>query len=165
MGCPMRRAVVFGTAMFASLVACAVPVRAIGVVTNEGPRTVITSNEGRSRSLALKGPHVAMRYLDGHEVDLEGLWRGGAINVDRWRVSQGLHGLPAWVGELRRTPNGLVLHVLADDVSIPVDEDSADILDPFVGRMVLIEGFLEVSVGLRVMFYRPLFDEAGVASP
>jgi hypothetical protein len=151
---------VFGIALCVVWSACAVPVRAIGVVATVKDLTEITSTEGNHKPLALKGREVAMRYLDGHEVDLVGTWTGGAIVVSRWHVTQGLHGLPAWVGEVRRTPDGLALFVWVDGVTLPIERENQDLLEPFLDRPVLVEGYLEASVGLRVVYFRPLFDEA-----
>jgi len=141
---------------------CAVAVRAVGRVAPVGDAMVITSSEGTSRPLELSGVAEPMRYLDGHTVTVEGVLHKQAIQVRRWHVIEGLNGLSVWVGRLVSTPDGLGLVELDSDAVFQLDADVAPDLEPWIGQTVLVEGLIEGALGIRVMFYRPLFDEAGL---
>jgi hypothetical protein len=121
---------------------------------------VITSSTGVVRPLALEPGSGPLAYLDGHLVKLEGTWRRGHIEVGDWRVMEGLHGLPVWVGVVRAGPR-LSLFVPDSGVTYNLDQDASSELAGWVGRTVLVEGYVEGGVGIRVMYYRPLFAEGG----
>lgn len=142
---------------------CAVAVRAVGRVAPVGDTMVITSSEGTSRPLELTGVAEPMRYLDGHTVTVDGVLHKQAIQVRRWHVIEGLNGLSVWVGRLVSTPNGIGIVELDSDAVFQLDADVAPDLEPWIGQTVLVEGLIEGALGIRVMFYRPLFDEAGLA--
>ena len=151
--------------LFASIfmaAGCAVAVRAVGRVAPVGDTMVITSSEGTSRPLELTGVAEPMRYLDGHTVTVEGVLHKQAIQVRRWHVIEGLNGLSVWVGRLVSTPDGLGLVELDSDAVFQLDADVAPDLEPWIGQTVLVEGLIEGALGIRVMFYRPMFDEAGL---
>lgn len=139
---------------------CAIPVRAIGVVRPAGEVMVVTGMGGESRELLLEGDADPMRWLDGHTVELEGRTKGRAIRVERWHVTEGLNGLPVWVGRLVSRPGGLALTELDSGATFALDDDVSEQLADWVGRVVLVEGYIESSLGIHVMFFRPLFDEA-----
>jgi hypothetical protein len=140
--------------------ACAIPVRAIGVVRPAGEAAVITSTEGFTRPLMLEGDAAPIRWLDGHVVEVEGVTRRGAIRVQRWHVTEGLHGLSVWVGTLVARPNGLSLIEIDGGAEFQLDPEASEDLQAWVGQVVLLEGLIQGTLGVKVMFYRPLFDEA-----
>ncbi|HMV69065.1 MAG TPA: hypothetical protein PKA64_19620 [Myxococcota bacterium] len=145
--------------------ACAVPVRAIGVIRPTAEGATVTSTEGRSRELILDGDAEPMRWLNGHTAEVEGRTHGRAIRVDRWHVTEGLNGLPVWVGRLAARPGGLMLVELDGGAAFGLDDDASEQLAPWIGRIVLVEGYVESTLGIHVMFFRPLFDEGGAAGP
>ena len=145
------------------LASCVVPVRAIGVVrpglASAPDQMTITSTEGRSRPLVLQGESAAMRFLDGHEVELEGTFRRGAIHVERWQVTEGINGLPVWVGEVRAVAGGHALYDRRADTLFALDRSGGEALADFVGREVLVEGYIAGTMTVHVVYFRPLFDE------
>lgn len=128
---------------------------------------VIEAGTGASRRLILTPESEEMRWLDGHVVEVEGRSRPGAIRVERWAVTEGRNGLPAWVGEIVQLDGRLGLLVETSAVTYVLDEPSSEDLAAFVGRPMLIEGWIDVNEGIHVGFFRPLFDEAaeGMVTP
>jgi hypothetical protein len=128
--------------------ACSLPVRASGIVRPVEGNLVIEAGTGASR------------WLDGHIVEVEGRSRPGAIRVDRWTITEGRNGLPAWVGEIVQLDGRLGLLVTSSAVTYVLDEPSSEDLAAFVGRPMLIEGWIDVNEGIHVGFFRALFDES-----
>jgi hypothetical protein len=155
------RNVAVGSAAWFS-VGCAIPVRAIGVVQPAGEVMTVTSTEGHSRELLLEGEAEPMRWLNGHTVEIEGRTRGPAIRVERWHVTEGLNGLPVWVGRLEARPGGLMLVELDGGAAFALDDDVSEQLADWTGRTVLVEGYIESTLGIHVVYFRPLFDESQV---
>lgn len=138
---------------------CAIPVRAQGVVRPVDGEVMIAGGSGKARPLHLTGRATPLQYLDGHVVELEGRLRRGAIDVERWQVTEGLHGLPVWVGEVVEVGGRLGLFMPEAGATTPIDPENAPELTPFVGRLLLVEGWFDTSVGVHVAFFRPLYDE------
>ncbi len=140
--------------------ACSLPVRASGIVRPVEGNLVIEAGTGASRRLILTPESATMRWLDGHIVEVEGRSRPGAIRVDRWSITEGRNGLPAWVGEIVQLDGRLGLLVTSSAVTYVLDEPSSEDLAAFVGRPMLIEGWIDVNEGIHVGFFRALFDES-----
>jgi hypothetical protein len=164
-GAPVKHHSLLGLLLASFLSSCAIPVHGIGTITTSGLKTMITSIEGRERTLKLDGANASMHYLNGHEVEFDGIWRGSSIDIGSWRVNQGINGLPAWVGEVRVVQGHVVMYVFADGIYVAFDEESEEVLEPHLGHIVLVEGYMQNNVGLRVVYYRPLYDEHGTSTP
>ncbi len=119
----------------------------------------IRSSEGKTRVLELEGSSRPIRYLNGHLVELEGRLHRGAIAVEEWRVVEGLHGLSVWVGQLEERQGGLAIADLDSGATYSLDPGVTLDLKPWVGQVLLVEGYVESTLGIHVMYYRPLFDE------
>jgi hypothetical protein len=126
---------------------------------------MITSSEGRSRDLVLQKGSEAMRFLDGHEVELEGTFRRGSIHVEQWQVTEGINGLPVWVGELRAVRDGYGLYDRRAATMFALDRSGGEEMSPYLGRQVLVEGYIAGTMTIKVVYFRPLFDEAELVQP
>ena len=116
---------------------------------------------GATRRLILTPASQGLRFLDGHIVEVEGRSKPGAIRVDGWSVTEGRNGLPAWVGEIVQLDGRLGLLMAEAGVTYALDLPSSEDLAAYVGRELLVEGWIDVANGLHVSFYRPLYDEGG----
>ena len=135
------------------------PIRVAGLVVPRDGHVVIVTGEGVESRLVLEGDAEHLAWLDGHTVRLEGVRVGARVRVGDWRVESGLNGFPAWAGVLTRTRDGLGIHDVHSDVVFALDEDVTEQLAGWVGRWVLVEGYNEGVLGIRVVAFRPLFDE------
>lgn len=146
-------------------VGCAVPVRAVGLVSMVDGELHLTASSGSSRRLVAAPGDALMPYLDGLTVEVEGRSAPKSIRVDQWRVSRGRNGLSAWVGTLEAVQDGVVLRERGSGLPLRIDDDTADLLRPWLGRPVMIEGAVDGAFGVKVMFYRPLFPDDGSEVP
>jgi hypothetical protein len=146
--------------LFLSIACLGCSTHATGIVSPvpEGG-TALQTIGGETLRLRLGRDSAPLAYLDGHEVEIEGVRSGRAVRVRDWRITGGLHGLQVWVGPV---------DILGIQVGIAdrntgsyfvLDEASWDVLAPFAGDTVLVEGWVEGAHRLRVVYYRVLAAE------
>ena len=140
------------------LLATGCATHAIGLIEPEGP-TLVTQ-EGKEYRLVLGPDSRPIAALDGHTVEIDGLRSGRRLRVTDWSVLEGVHGLPTWVGVLERHGGNLGLLDRNSDAYYLVAPEAIDVLTPFVGQVVLLEGFVEGAHVVRVVYYRPLVEDA-----
>jgi hypothetical protein len=145
--------VVLATALMSG---CATHV--IGVVEPTDPGTMLTTSTGQHYRLALGREASPMRWLDGHMAEVSGPRVGRRIQVKEWKVIEGLHGLPVWVGVLEARGVQIGLHDRNSGAYYFVDQDAVDTLWPFLGEPVLLEGYVEGAHRVRVVYFRVLAD-------
>ena len=100
----------------------------------------ITGTNGRVREVRAVGPAAPLAKAEGLLVTLEGTWRRGAIDVDTWRIEEGPHGMPAYVGRAQWQGDDLVLRRLDESETIVLWGEISDVLEEETGRLVLVEG-------------------------
>jgi hypothetical protein len=144
-------------ALFALTFGCAVHV--IGLVHPEDGTTVLETLEGERYVLAATGDARPLGYLNGHEAEIRGTRLLGAVRIRSWKVTDGLHGMPTWVGVLQTHGMMLGLQDQNSGAFYLVDPDAARELLPYVGLPVLIEGYVEGAHRVRVIYYRILAGE------
>jgi hypothetical protein len=150
---------VAGIALAAGLGGCAIQATGVVAPLADGSGTGFLTSEGERLRLRL-GPDAApLAYLDGHEVALEGSRIGTGVRVSDWKVVGGLHGLQVWVGPLDVV--GLQIGIADRNTGsyFYLDEASWDVLSPFDGATLLVEGWVEGAHRLRVVYYRVLAPE------
>lgn len=141
---------------FVLLCACAAHVRGVVTQVDTGPR--LMEPEGRLRELRPVAPIAAeIRYLNGEEVLVHGTGLGRKINVERWELLAGTHGLQAFVGDLGASARGFGVNDRTSQAFYTIDEAAVDDLIAWTGRPVIIEGYVEGAQAIRVVYYRPLF--------
>ncbi len=126
--------------------------------------SVLSEWDGDARGLVLSGDALWLAALDGHTAEIWGRRAGPHVVVTAFRVHDGLHGLPTWIGPL--TMRGVQLGVEDHNTGqwFPLHEDANEQLAPYQGAPVLIEGYQEPDERVRVMYWRPLDPKSG-ASP
>lgn len=138
------------------LVGCATHVT--GLVSPIDGRPTLTESDGRSVRLVLSAASSPLGYLDGHLTEVWGRRGLGRLVVEDWKVREGLHGLPAYVGELNAQGIQLGLEDRNSGAYFLIDELASEDLAPFVGRTVLVEGYVEGAHRVRVLYWRVLGD-------
>lgn len=126
-----------------------------GLVRVEGDVVTLAASSGRTRALRLDGDEVVLRAAEGLLVEVEGTLRRGDIDVDRWTIVEGPHGLAAFVGRLRADGSGLWLDRGAGDAALRLDDSLAPAPDA-VGRLVLVEGAVDGPYAVRALAWRVL---------
>jgi hypothetical protein len=148
--------------VLAAQVGCAVTARAVGRVVQVDGQPWLETSQGDRARLQWRASHASaegLRYLDGHLVEVEGRGTKRAIDVSRWTLVEGLHGISAWAGVLIADGPRLLLEDAGNGVTVALDRQAAGELLPFVGRPVLIEGYVEGTMGVKVLYWRALFPE------
>lgn len=136
------------------LSACAV--RHTGFVFGTGDAAEIRTLDGVGYPLVLKGDSEPLGYLDGHTAQVDGMRIFRAVHVRDWRVHDGLHGLPTWVGPVVVHEASLGIQDRNSGVFYFVDPASARGLERHMGKTVLIEGWVEDAQTVTVAYFRVL---------
>ena len=91
--------------------------------------------------------------LGGHSVVVDG--RGGAqrVRVEHWRVLEGPHALPVWIGVLQLRGGELGLFDRNSDIFYYLEKESSKHLYSSIGRWAVVEGFVDGPHTVRVMYY------------
>jgi len=99
-----------------------------------------------------------IEFARGLLLDVTGKRGIGGLRVSGWWVAEGAHGLQAWWGLLQRGDDGrLALLDARSGEPLALQTEATDALTPWIGRPVLLEGYLEDTRAAVVVYYRPLF--------
>lgn len=141
-------------ALSQALTGCAVTMT--GLVVERGAGVALQEPDGHELRLVVTGESLPMRNLEGHLARVEGRRAFGTLTVTDWQVLEGLHGLQAWVGELRW--HGAQLGVLDRNSGgfYLLDESANEALAPLVDGVVLVEGYVVGPNRVKVVAYRDL---------
>jgi hypothetical protein len=150
----VRRAAVLVLAFGGS--ACAT--HQTGLVHPAAEGADLETMEGERYHLILVREATELAWLDGHVLEVWGRRIAHAITVTDWRVSEGLHGMPAWHGLLDERGVQVGLLDRSSGAYYLVDDLAADTLRPYVGLPVLVEGYIEGSHRIRVLYFRVLAE-------
>ena len=130
----------------------------VGLVDTSGPSVALKSPDGSRERLLLTGEATALRYLGDHLVEIDGRKGLGRIEISSFRVIEGPHGLPVWVGPVQVL--GLKVSI-ADEASgmlVFVDSDAARAMSKLPGRWVAAEGYVDGPQQVVVLHWRELSD-------
>lgn len=119
-----------------------------------GPR-LETSTGGRLK-LVYGERDRALARLGGHIVVLEGHKMFRTLKVQSWTVPEGLHGMAAFIGTLERRGVQLGLTDRNSGAFYLLDEDSWQVLAPFEGEEILVEGYVAGPHVVKVMHHQVL---------
>lgn len=120
----------------------------------KGP--VITTSVGDSYRLSLDADSDPLRFLDGHFTEVDGLRTGKRVRVEEWRIIEGVHGMPVFVGKLSRQPPLLGMDDHTTGSYIRLDEKASKTLEEHVGDVVLVEGYIEGANLVKVVYFKVL---------
>ena len=114
--------------------------------------------DGTVHPLVLGPESEPLHYLEGHSTEVEGSQVFRKIHVRDWRVHDGLHGLPVWVGPLVSHSGELGIQDRNSGVFYYLDAASARTLDPYWGKVVLLEGWVQDARRVKVAYFRVLAE-------
>ena len=127
----------------AGLILAGCATHAIGIVAPADDGVHLSTVHGEDYRLVLDDEARPLGYLDGHTAEVEGAASFGRLRVQEWSVLEGLHGLPVWVGVLQWRQGDLGLQDRNTGAFYYIDPDNQEVLEPFVGTPVLLEGYVE----------------------
>ena len=122
---------------------------------------------GGATKLALSADEERLlRALEGHSVVVDGRGSARGVRVDRWRVLEGPHALPVWIGVLQLRGGQLGLFDRNSDIFYYLETESSKALYDDIGRWAVIEGFVDGPHTVRVMYHDvldPLTQDVSVS--
>ena len=122
----------------------------------DGRRVRLYIQDGRELSLVTGPDSSGLMYLDGSMVEVWGRKVVGGVVVNDWKVVSGPHGMATWIGTLELRGIQLGLMDRNSGAFYFFEEYSSAPLSDFVGREVMIEGYVEGPHLVRVLDYRVL---------
>lgn len=129
----------------------------VGLATPAPAGPQLMTSDGATWQLVVSGDATALGGLDGHTAEVWGRRGvGRVVVVTDWKVVEGLHGMPVFVGPTAAMGSQVVIEDHNTGGVYFVDEEGADVLWPFVGEWVLVEGYVEGAHRVRVVYYRVL---------
>ncbi len=146
-------------AAFFALSGCAYHGSGVVRPAAEGEGVELQQLDGTTLKLALPTGSEPLGYLDGHIVRVEGSRAGRTLTVRRWSLVEGLSGMPVYVGVVQRMGSGVGLVDRQTGEPLALDDRASATLAPWIGRVVLVEGYGTGPGQLTATAWRPL-DEA-----
>lgn len=129
----------------------------VGLVTPIPAGARLETMDGGVYQLVLTGQDGApLHYLDGHTADVYGTRVFHKVQVTDWKVIEGLHGMPAWIGVIEERGVQLGMLDRNSGAYYLLDRDAYDTLLPYVGQIVLVEGYVEGAQRVHVVYFRVL---------
>ncbi len=122
---------------------------------------VLTTSTGETLRLKIdptSGDDRLVAHLDGHLVAVEGRKLGRGITVREWSIVTGLHGMNVWIGRLVQQGGQLGLMDHNSGAFYVVERDAREELSAFIGRDVLLEGYVAGAHEVSVLHYE-VFDD------
>ena len=121
---------------------------------------------GDTRLLFADSEDRLLHSLSGHSVVVEGKVTAAGVRIGGWRVLEGPHALPVWIGVLQLRGGELGLFDRNSDVFYYLEKESSKHLYSSVGRWAVLEGYVDGPHTLRVMYYDvldPLAQDVSVS--
>ena len=150
-----------GAALLSVVQGCAF--HATGLLEPAGAGVRLLEVTGEPWRLVLLGPAEALGELDGLVVEVDGQRLFRTVRVAEWRVREGEHGMPAWVGPVQRMGAQIGIADRNTQQFFWLDENASRVLGEHVGETVLLEGYVDGPHRVRVLHYRVL--SAGSVAP
>lgn len=147
---------VLAVALLSASAGCAFHATGLARPTPGGPTLEVI--DGTTWRLVV-GPDAApLAALDGHTVTIDGQRVFGTVRVSDWRVDEGLHGMPVWVGPVQRMGAQIGVDDRNSGAFYWVDDAATRTLAAHVGEVVLLEGYVDGPHRVKVLYWRPLDD-------
>lgn len=127
-----------------------------GLVRLDEGAALLLEPQGKLTRLRLGQDSAPLQHLEGHLADVDGVRSPLGLWVVDWKVPQGLHGMEVWVGPLGELGVQVGVQDRNSGAWYELLPDSASLLRPYVGEVVLVEGYVEGPHQIRVLSYRVL---------
>jgi hypothetical protein len=144
-----------GLALLAS--GCAAHVKGLVRPLADGG-TLLETTEGDAYHLNLAGDAKQLGYLDGHLVEVWGKGSRSKLNVEGYHILRGVTGMTVFTGPLVMRSGELTIQDRYAQGFILLDDSSLADLLPYLGKPVLVEGYVEGAQRVKVVKWRVLAD-------
>lgn len=114
--------------------------------------------DGEQTPLRLRGDHRVLGFLDGETLELTGTRLMGRLRVREWRLIEGVSGIPAYIGTVERYGQQLVLREYNSGARVLLEPGVTAELGPFIGKPVMVEGYIDESSRLAVVHFQVLVE-------
>ncbi len=149
MGARRSAAVLF--AVLAGASGCAVHLVGIVEPTAQGP--VLETPRGEQHHLLLDAGSRPMAALDGHLVEVDGRKLPGGVRVEEWRIIEGPHGMTTWAGNVVAYGVQIGIEDRNSGALYFVDDLAARALQPHLGEIVAVEGYVDGPHRIQVLYW------------
>jgi len=102
------------------------------------------------------GDAAPLAHLEGYLVHVDGRRVFRTVRVEDWQVPEGVHGMTAWVGELRTLGVQLGIQDRNSGGFYLLDAEAEARLADDAGKVVLVEGYVIGPHRVKVMYARVL---------
>ena len=110
----------------------------------------------RLRLISIEADDVDLSALDGYLAAFEGQRVFRSLRVSDWAVREGIHGMTAWVGELRSMGARMGINDRNSGSFYFLDPSASAILHDYEGEVVLVEGYVDGPNQVHVLYWLPL---------
>ena len=131
-------------------------VRLQGLVHESRPGAQLEVPDGTRYRLVTVGDAAPLAQLGGHLVHVDGRRIFRTIRVEDWQVPEGVHGMTAWVGELRTLGVQLGIQDRNSGGFYLLDAEAEARLSDDAGKVVLVEGYVVGPHQVKVMYAKVL---------
>lgn len=142
--------------MYIGSLAAGCAVHRVGLLDAADGPTALRSLEGEEERLLLLGDALMLRDLDNYMVEIDGRKGLGRIEVTNWRILEGPHSLPVWVGPVQVLGLKVGIADSSSGMIVFVDSPAARAMMDSAGDWVAAEGYVEGPQQIRVLYWRPL---------
>ncbi len=139
-------------------ISCSFNARRAGLLEKPGTTIRLAATDGKHFRLILGESSRPLRSLEGCQVSVEGCRIGAWLVVKNWKVTDAGDGSEPYIGILRQHGSRLLLEDRNTGMPLLLDQASAAELEPFVGRMILVIGFIVGAQEVGVVAYRVISD-------
>lgn len=122
-----------------------------GVVVAADP-PMMRLSEGQEYTLRVDEGVRELTQITDVVVEYWGRKRGRVLTVDDYKVGEGPHGMPTWIGTLTASGARLGLQDRNSGLFYVISEEDVDQIEDLVGETLLIEGYVDGPHEIRLMF-------------
>jgi len=116
--------------------------------------------ESSDRRTPLRGPALnrGLSSIDGFLVEVWGKRNPSSLQVERYRIIDGVHGLANWTGVMDHQYGLLGLVDVEGSQFRPIGGPEKSALERHIGSLVFVEGYIVGAGEVQVVYYRILAE-------
>jgi hypothetical protein len=128
----------------------------VGLVHGSGATAMFDTPSDGAYTLILGEDAEPLGFLAGHDAEVWGDRVGHRVRVTDWKVGEGLHGMPTFVGAVEVQGAQVGMRDRNSKAYYVFDPEGVAVLRPLAGKTVLVEGYVDGAHRVRVLYYRIL---------
>lgn len=124
------------------LISCAARRSHFGLIDEVEGVLELRSVNGATMKLLVDEGDPTLRLFLGKLVRVDGVRTRRGLRVEDVELDLGVSSLPAYIGTLKRVPQGLLLLNEEAGSGLLIDEAARPLMEPYVGQRVMVEGLV-----------------------